>query len=496
MAAFDYTARDFSNIKNDLLRRASRVVPDWTSRDPSDFGMLLVDLWAQMGDVLHYYVDRAAAESFLLTAKQRESVLAYASLFDYTPSGVEASRGTVTLSNSTSSAITLPKYTSFIAQDGDSLFYFYTDTEVAISADSPGTEVAVTEGVRVEDETLTPSTGASGDNNQTYTLSYQNVPVSSITVNVYEDGTTPTLYRYVQKLVDIGPGERAFRVSYDADEYVQVVFGGSGQGIAPPSGTQIRSSYSYCSGALGNLKANSVLGFTASAPIGLTIVSSSSMVGGQFSEPITALRSRIPTSFRPQGRVVTQVDYVNAVRGIAEVAKVATAYTPGGSGNASVTVYPHVNRSADFLTTTDTSQTVSADTADAVLAELEGRRMMGVDVVVASSIDWTPIYLELTAYVSPTYYAFTVKDGIESKLKAFFDFNNIVFNQRISLGELYREVLSVPGLDYATITKFNLDDSSSVVEELTVGTYELPRIVLGSESSDTVIVTTSGGVEI
>ena len=67
MAAFDYTSRDFANIKGDLLARASRVVPEWTTRDPGDFGVLLTDMWAQMGDVLHYYVDRAAGESFLAT---------------------------------------------------------------------------------------------------------------------------------------------------------------------------------------------------------------------------------------------------------------------------------------------------------------------------------------------------------------------------------------------------------------------------------------------
>jgi hypothetical protein len=63
MASFDYSSRDYSTIKSDLLARASRIAPEWTDRDPSDFGMVLVDLWSQMGDVLHYYVDPPAVHT-------------------------------------------------------------------------------------------------------------------------------------------------------------------------------------------------------------------------------------------------------------------------------------------------------------------------------------------------------------------------------------------------------------------------------------------------
>ena len=63
MAAFDYTSRDYNSIRADLLARASEVLPEWTSRDSSDFGILFVDLVAYMGDIFHYYLDEAAKES-------------------------------------------------------------------------------------------------------------------------------------------------------------------------------------------------------------------------------------------------------------------------------------------------------------------------------------------------------------------------------------------------------------------------------------------------
>ena len=40
-------------------------LPEWTDRSPADLGVLLVDLFAYVGDVVCYYQDRIASESFL-----------------------------------------------------------------------------------------------------------------------------------------------------------------------------------------------------------------------------------------------------------------------------------------------------------------------------------------------------------------------------------------------------------------------------------------------
>ena len=97
MAGFDYTSRDYLSIKQDLLNRASVALPEWSTRNTSDFGMVMVDLWAYMGDILHYYVDRAAAETYIGTAVNRESIVALANLFDYRPANKTSATGNVTI---------------------------------------------------------------------------------------------------------------------------------------------------------------------------------------------------------------------------------------------------------------------------------------------------------------------------------------------------------------------------------------------------------------
>lgn len=101
MATFDYTSRDYLSIRQDLVNRAALNIEEWDTTDASEFGNVFIDLWAYMGDILHFYIDRAASETFLSTATQRESVLAIANLMDYQPASSRSARGTCTVTLST-----------------------------------------------------------------------------------------------------------------------------------------------------------------------------------------------------------------------------------------------------------------------------------------------------------------------------------------------------------------------------------------------------------
>ena len=81
--AIDYTDKDFASLRQALLELATFRLPEWTDRSPADLGMLLVDLFAYMGDVVSYYQDRIASESFLDTAVERRSILNLLRLIGY-----------------------------------------------------------------------------------------------------------------------------------------------------------------------------------------------------------------------------------------------------------------------------------------------------------------------------------------------------------------------------------------------------------------------------
>src|SRR5262245_29045603 len=81
--AIDYTSKDYASLRRAMLELARYRLPEWTDQSPSDLGALLVDLFAYMGDVILYYQDRIANESFLTTAIERRSVLNALRLIGY-----------------------------------------------------------------------------------------------------------------------------------------------------------------------------------------------------------------------------------------------------------------------------------------------------------------------------------------------------------------------------------------------------------------------------
>jgi hypothetical protein len=180
--AFNYTSRTYSTIKSDLMARASLALPEWTDRDPSDFMMQLIDLWAYAGDSMHYYIDRGAGEAFLPTAQMRESVLAHANLFDYLPSNRVGATSTITLFNNLEDDSTdVPMYTRFKLQHDGKVHNVYSTGNFTVA---PGvSKIVVAEGEIIQERVLTSS--SSGRDRQSYTLPKRGVVISSLVVRVY-----------------------------------------------------------------------------------------------------------------------------------------------------------------------------------------------------------------------------------------------------------------------------------------------------------------------
>jgi hypothetical protein len=87
----DYTSRDYASLREDLIKAVQLRIPQWTADDPTDFGLAIVEAFAYMGDIMSYYIDRAANETFLSTATQRESISAIAKTLGYFPASARSS---------------------------------------------------------------------------------------------------------------------------------------------------------------------------------------------------------------------------------------------------------------------------------------------------------------------------------------------------------------------------------------------------------------------
>lgn len=471
---FDFASRDYENIRRDLLRRAERVVPEWTDRDPGDFTMMLVDLWAYMGDIMHYYIDRAAGESFIETATQKESVLALANLFDYTPRTRAAAKTTVYISNGSSGSVTLPRGTVFVGEGDDSDYEFFSTFEITIP---PGEQSSVicNEGSIITNETLVSN--ATGQIGQIYTINNDSVIPSSVEVFVYEDGITAVKWNRFTNVNSIPTGVSGFSTYVDTEGRTRVVFGNRISGRVPPPGVRIAVNYQTTNGSVGNIGVNKIKAFKTTQPVGLSIGSSTIAIGGSSGESIDSIKRSIKASIRTQSRAVTLNDYVAIAVQLPGVYKAVAAYTPGATGGSvSVQTIPYLS---DYYEYDSNTITIDSDIASNVQTTLQNLSMLGITVTAPTSVTVRPRTISGTIYVTNGYVATEVLNMVKSVIDNLFSIENVEFGKDIRIGDLYRRIHGIEGVDYADLT----------VSGTAVGSTEIIRL-----NRSGLALVTSGGI--
>ena len=84
----DYTSRDFNSIRNDLMTYVKRYYPDtYKDFNEASFGSLMLDTVAYVGDMLSFYLDYQANESFMDTSVEYSNIVKHAKQMGYKFSG-------------------------------------------------------------------------------------------------------------------------------------------------------------------------------------------------------------------------------------------------------------------------------------------------------------------------------------------------------------------------------------------------------------------------
>jgi hypothetical protein len=200
-----YTDRDFDSIKTSLIDHAQRYYPN-TFRDFSEasFGSLMIDTVSYVGDILSFYLDYQANESFLDTAIEYNNILRMGSQLGYKSNQNPSSFGELTLyilvpANDTgtapdmSYAPLLRRKSLFETGNGTS---FMLDEDVDFAA--PNNEIRV---ASVEQSTGIPTT---------YAIKSLGKAVSG---------------RIIEEFIDVGPYQKFLRLpitQYDVSEIIEV----------------------------------------------------------------------------------------------------------------------------------------------------------------------------------------------------------------------------------------------------------------------------------
>lgn len=129
--AIDYTSRDFATIRRDLENFAKRYYPNsYKDFNQASFGSLMLDTVSYVGDILSFYLDYQANESFLDTAIEYNNVVRLARQMGYRLNPSPSSYGIVTV------YIKIPASTATQGPDTDYIPVLKTGTE--FSSDTGG----------------------------------------------------------------------------------------------------------------------------------------------------------------------------------------------------------------------------------------------------------------------------------------------------------------------------------------------------------------------
>ena len=118
----------------DGLRETLAAIGNWRGRHPEDFGMMLLEMWAYVCDLTSFYDDVLAHESYVRTARRRESLRKLVAPLGYIPRPAVAALAELAAFADGRKVVSLPVGTAFRsgAFDGNPPQVFELDTLTTI----------------------------------------------------------------------------------------------------------------------------------------------------------------------------------------------------------------------------------------------------------------------------------------------------------------------------------------------------------------------------
>ncbi len=334
--SIDYTTRDYESIRTDMIALIPFFTSEWTDHNPSDLGIVKVELFSYAHDVLHWYIDRMRAEGQLKTAVTETSILNHLRLIDYAPLGPAAAVGDVTFtvpSNATTSSdYVIPKGTQISTGTTTATeLIFETDFDLIVPKGLTTGVVTVTQGKTIGN--VAPNGEALGTSDgtqfQKFTLVSSPVLVDSMRIWV-DEGGSGTYREYVKVLTfsDELATARVYREVQEDNGNTSVLFGDGINGKIPPSGSAVQAQYRVGGGGLSNVGAGAINVVVSTLPEGVvaTVTNTSSMTGGRSKPTLNQLREQGPLDLRALRRAVNLEDYKALARQIASIETAAAEF--------------------------------------------------------------------------------------------------------------------------------------------------------------------------
>lgn len=457
----NYSDKDYDSLREALLALAVQKLPGWTDHSANDPGVVLLELFAYMGDLILYYQDRIANESFLDTAVERRSVInllrmigcelrppqpASVDLTLLFKQDIKPDTGTVTID-------TRAEFKTTTAPGGgESVSFRYVRQPLTINLLSlpqkqhtDGKTYRIYNSLPViqadtviekgENELVGSSDYSVG---QRFRLAKKPLIADSLQVYVAEEK-----WEQRETLFYSNSADKHYVVRRDESDYAWIEFGNGQFGCIPKQGTNnITASYRVGGGVKGNVPNNSIFKTSCIEDPGSNlqlVFNSNAASGGAAHEDCTQAVMRGPQLFRARSRAVTAEDYEAYARdfGVAKVKAragnwniVALYVAPAGGGKASDTLKEDLR------------------------LYFENKRMLTTIVEIEDPV-YVGLILDLELFIKSQYLKDLIRQKVEDAVKNFFAFENMDFGQVLYVSKVYEIIEAIDGVEGVSISRFD-----------------------------------------
>jgi hypothetical protein len=303
-----FVGRDFFTVVDDIVARLKENYPnDFNNFVVSGTGMMLVDIVAWAVELLSFYGDRQATESYLSVARTLRAAERLTRPLGYKIRGSVASSVDLQVRLQTAQTFAVPVPEGYKFKGPNGLTFSATETVTFPIGEGPQSAprtISVREGV-TKSETFT----SNGQRDQVFRLS----PGENRAV----------AYGTVKVMVNAVEWAESDFITYDATNQYEIVYTGSpalrfGNGVAgniPVLGAQVVITYTATSGAGGQVMARSIQDVAEALVVSFTQVkllvdNEDPSSGGDDPEPLDSIRTKAPAFRRTAGAAVTEEDYI------------------------------------------------------------------------------------------------------------------------------------------------------------------------------------------
>lgn len=443
---FSYTKRDYERARKEGIAQIPILSKgNWTDLNATDPGIIILDYVHALVDMINFYQDHQALESFIPTAKERANIFRLAKQFNYK---IRSSKGALVTVNFHSDLkydhpIKIPKYTTVSTYNN---IRYFTNEDAYLLAGQTDVSIQCVQGER--HERIYKGTGVStltnteSQSNQYVNLISPNIDTDSI---IIVDNLNRT-WKPVDYIVFSKSSERVYQVELNPDNTVTILFGDGERGVVPSITDKLNIYYTVNNGEEGRIEAGAITLlddyiYDEGKYIEFTVSNSESSIGGYSAQSSSSIRELAPGIIKAQDRAVTLNDFENLAKQIEGVSAVK-AYD--------INIAPDLclHHEVKVLVVPDSGQEDSKDLLLGRVYNYLYNRMIPPTNLQVISPSYTLVDIEISAIKLANYDASAIEYQIYNQVKDYFLGISTAIGETYYPMELMNEISNIEGIRY------------------------------------------------